>query len=144
MLQDSISADSETDPGVLPSSLMLARVPPFFRTSGSLGSSHSMVGPAGQTKPGSVSELLMSPGRHTKIVQKLTFARRTRSHLYCKWLTIREASQPPASAAALGMFPFYQRPIKYACMSTGSNLKAVLDFRYGSRGTHLKTLVSGL
>lgn len=60
--QESISAGSTAVPCVLPLSLvMLARVPPFFRVSGSLGSSHSMVGPAGQMEP--CSKLLMSPDR---------------------------------------------------------------------------------
>lgn len=59
MSQESISAGSTAMSCVLLLSLeMVARVPPFFRASGSLGSSHSMVGPAGQTEP--CSKLLMS------------------------------------------------------------------------------------
>lgn len=60
MSQASISAGSTAVPCILLLSLaMLARVPPFFTGSSSLGSSHSMVGPAGQTEP--CSKLLMSP-----------------------------------------------------------------------------------
>lgn len=60
MSQESISAGSTAMSCVLLLSLvMVARVPPFLRASGSLGSSHSMVGPAGQTEP--CSKLLMSP-----------------------------------------------------------------------------------
>lgn len=52
--QESISKGSRTVPSVLPSSLvMLGSVPPFFRMSGSFGSSHSSAGPTGHTKPGS-------------------------------------------------------------------------------------------
>lgn len=58
--QESISKGSRTVPTVLPSSLvMLGSVPPFFRMSGSFGSSHSRAGPTGHTKPD--SGVLISP-----------------------------------------------------------------------------------